>query len=113
MIELIEQDDELVVTEPVRAEVLMGSRTAAKERELRQLLARCPNLPFDVRRDFEAAVFIYRECRDIGVTPRGLVDCMIAAVAWRAGATLLARDVDLERIAAVIGIALDLASVEP
>jgi predicted nucleic acid-binding protein len=39
-----------------------------------------------------------------------MVDCMIAAVAWRHGATLLANDVDLGRVAAVIGIVLDDAS---
>jgi hypothetical protein len=35
---------------------------------------------------------------------------MIAAVAWREGASLLAQDVDLVRIASVIGIELDAAS---
>jgi predicted nucleic acid-binding protein len=36
---------------------------------------------------------------------------MIAAVAWRRGATLLAHDVDLDRVADVIGIAVDEASL--
>ena len=36
-----------------------------------------------------------------------MIDCMIAAVAWRRGASLLCRDVDLERVAAVMGIQLD------
>jgi predicted nucleic acid-binding protein len=35
---------------------------------------------------------------------------MIAAVAWRQGATLLCCDADLERVAHVIGIGLDEAS---
>lgn len=35
---------------------------------------------------------------------------MIAAVAWREGASLLAQDIDLVRIANVIGIELDPAS---
>jgi predicted nucleic acid-binding protein len=35
---------------------------------------------------------------------------MIAAVAWRRDATLLAHDVDIARVAGVIGIALDTAS---
>ncbi len=56
---------------------------------------------------------IYRACRRAGVTPRGLVDCMVAAVAWRRGATLLARDADLNRIAEVVGIDLDDASLAP
>jgi predicted nucleic acid-binding protein len=39
-----------------------------------------------------------------------MVDCMIAAVAWRHGAALLCRDVDLVRVADVVGIELDPAS---
>ena len=47
--------------------------------------------------------------RQAGITPRGLVDCLIAAVAKRHEAALLACDVDvdLDRVARVIGIQLD------
>jgi len=40
-----------------------------------------------------------------------MVDCMIAAVARRSGAMLLARDADMTRIAELTGIALDEASL--
>jgi len=40
-----------------------------------------------------------------------MVDCMIAAVAWRSEATLLAHDADLDRVANVIGLDLDDASL--
>jgi len=40
-----------------------------------------------------------------------MIDCMIAAVAWRRGAALLSYDVDLYRVARVIGIDLDDASL--
>ena len=63
--------------------------------------------------DFDAAARIYRRCRAAGVTPRGLIDCLIAAVAWRHEAPLLAHDADLARIAAVIGAPLDPASSGP
>jgi predicted nucleic acid-binding protein len=36
-----------------------------------------------------------------------MIDCMIAAVAWRHGATLLANDADLHQVANVIEIELD------
>ena len=39
--------------------------------------------------------------------PRKLIDCLIAAVAKRHEAALLACDVDLDRVARVIGIQLD------
>jgi predicted nucleic acid-binding protein len=37
-----------------------------------------------------------------------MIDCMIAAVAWRHGATLLAQDADMDRVARVIGIDIDI-----
>jgi predicted nucleic acid-binding protein len=64
-------------------------------------------LSFDAVSDFDGAVRTYRRCRAAGVTPRGMLDCMIAAVAWRQGATLLAHDSDMDRVASVVGIKLD------
>jgi predicted nucleic acid-binding protein len=105
--ELIAADGPIAVTEPVIMEVLAGARTDAREADLRRLLLRFHLYPFDAVADFEGAARIYRRCRQAGITPRGLVDCMIAAVARRHEATLLACDVDLERLARVIGVELD------
>jgi predicted nucleic acid-binding protein len=105
--ELIASQGELAVTEPVMMEVLAGARSEERAFDLRRLLLRFEWLPFDTAADFEAAARIYRMCRASGITPRGMVDCMIAAVAWRHGAVLLAADVDLSRIATVVGIDLD------
>ncbi len=110
MTALVKNDGPLAVTEPVLMEVLAGARSDQRAAQLRRLLLRCTLLRFDAVADFEAAAGIYRRCRRVGVTPRGMVDCMIAAVAWRHGATLLANDVDLDRVAAVMGIVLDDAS---
>jgi predicted nucleic acid-binding protein len=41
-----------------------------------------------------------------------MIDCMIAAVASRRAATLLAHDADLGRVAHGIGIELDAASLQ-
>lgn len=60
---------------------------------------------------FDGAVSIYRTCRAQGITPRGLIDCMIASVAIRAEATLLAFDRDLAAIATVKHLHLDEASL--
>ena len=108
---LIGDDGPLAVTEPVVMEVLAGARDDRRERDLRRLLLRFHLLRFDVAADFDAAVRIYRRCRRIGVTPRGMLDCMIAAVAWRSDASLLAWDADLDRVASVVGIDLDDASL--
>ncbi len=108
---LIADDGPLVVTEPVLMEVLAGARSEAREADLRRLLLSFGFLPFDAVTDFEAAARIYRRCRQAGVTPRGMVDCMIAAVAYRRGAALLSWDVDVDRVAQVIGLELDEASL--
>ena len=109
--ELIDTGGELAVTEPVVMEVLAGARDDRREVDLRRLLLRFELLPLDPAADFDGAVRIYRRCRAAGVTPRGMVDCMIAAVAWRREATLLAHDADLARVGGVIGIELDVASL--
>jgi predicted nucleic acid-binding protein len=109
--ELIENDGPVSVTEPVVMEVLAGARDEKREGDLRRLLGRFQLLGFDAVTDFDGAVTIYRRCRAAGVTPRGMIDCMIAAVAWRSGATLLAHDADMGRVARVVEIELDEASL--
>jgi len=109
--ELIERNGPLAITEPVAMELLAGARDERREGSLRRLLARFELLRFDAVTDFDGAALIYRRCRAAGVTPRGLIDCLIVAVAWRTGATLLAHDVDLDRVAGVVEIGLDEASL--
>jgi predicted nucleic acid-binding protein len=107
--ELIATDGPLSVTEPVIMEVLAGARSDQREQDLRRMLLRFRLLRFDAAADFDAAAWIYRRSRAVGFTPRGMVDCMIAAVAWRHGASLLAQDVDLQRLGQILGIDLDQA----
>src|ERR1700674_3769340 len=108
--ELVATDGPLSVTEPVIMEVLAGARSDQRELDLRRLLLRFRLLAFDAAADFDAAARMYRRCRTVGFTPRGMVDCMIAAVAWRNGAALLTQDVDLQRLGQIVGIELDQAS---
>lgn len=70
-------------------------------------------LSFDAAVDFEAAARIYRQCPRAGITPRGMVDCMIASVAYRHGASLLTADAELSRLARIVEIGLDDASIAP
>lgn len=76
-------------------EVLAGARNDAREADLRRMLLRFGWAPFDAVTDFEAAARIYRRCRQVRVTPHGMVDCMIAAVAHRHTLALLAWDADM------------------
>jgi predicted nucleic acid-binding protein len=111
--ELIADEGPVAVTEPVIMEVLAGARSDAREADLRRLLLRFRLCRFDPVADFDGAARIYRRCRQAGITPRGLLDCMIAAVAWRNQATLLSCDSDLRHVARVIGIDLDASSQAP
>jgi predicted nucleic acid-binding protein len=108
MTELIASDGLLAVTEPVLMEVLAGARDERRADDLRRLLLRCRLLAIDPAADFDAAARVYRRCRRVGVTPRGLLDCLVVAVAWRSGATVIAQDADVDRICDVVGV-----SVEP
>lgn len=108
---LIAERGPVAVTEPVVMEVCAGARTAARERDLRRLLGRFQLARFDAAADFNGAVTIDRTCRRSGVTPRGLIDCMIAAVSLRYDAEVLAWDRDFARLAQVVGVRLHAASL--
>jgi len=109
--ELITTDAAIAVTEPVVMEVVAGARSDQRENDLRRLLLRFDLVRFDTAVDFDAAARMYRACRRAGVTPRGMVDCMIASVAHRTDAAVLAHDADFARLAAVVGIEMDHASM--
>lgn len=108
---LVETGGPLAVTEPVIMEFVGGTRSSTHERAAHRLFARFHHLTFDSPVDFRLATRIFQNCRRRGITPRGFVDCMIAAVAYRHRATVLAHDVDLARICEVVGVELDEASL--
>jgi len=105
--DLIANTDDVAVTEPVIMEVLAGARSAKREQDLRRLMQRFTLMRFDSATDFDAASRIYRRCRSSGVTPRGMVDCLIAAVASRHGVSILATDADLVRVGEIMGITVE------
>jgi hypothetical protein len=108
---LVGEEGPVAVTEPVVMEILAGARDEERERDLRRMLARFALLRFDPVVDLDGAVRVYRTCRAAGVTPRGLIDCMIATVAMRNGAEVLAHDRDLALIAEVMDLRLEGASL--
>ncbi|MFT4210630.1 MAG: PIN domain-containing protein [Microbacterium sp.] len=56
--------------------------------------------------DWEDAARIYRTGRRQGVTIRTLVDCLIAAIAVRGGASVLHHDADFDAIATVVPLSV-------
>ena len=95
---LISAGEEMETTEPVAMELLAGARSARNRRRIKRALAACRLVSVDAA-DWEDAAALYQRCRLSGETPRRLLDCLIAAVAIRAGVPILARDRDFELIA--------------
>ena len=93
---LIESEATLHTTDVVVMEVLAGARDQPHLASLRRLLSRCDFVPVAGLSDFESAAELYRRCRRGGETVRALNDCLIAAVALRAGLDLLAADRDFD-----------------
>jgi predicted nucleic acid-binding protein len=91
-------DDEIAVSDAVRMEVLAGARDEQHLAALRGLLARAVVVP-TTPADFEDAASLYRACRRGGETVRRLLDCLIAAVAIRAGIPVLHADTDFAALA--------------
>ncbi len=89
---------DIATCHPVRMEVLAGARNETHLGELRGLLARASIIPTEAT-DFEEAAGLFRTCRHQGETVRKLIDCLIAAQAIRAGATLLHADADFDVLA--------------
>ena len=89
---------EIVVDHPVRMEVLAGARNDEHLRDLRGLLARATTIATEPT-DYEDAATLYRTCRHGGETVRKLIDCLIAAVAIKAGLAVLHADTDFDVLA--------------
>ena len=107
--ELISTGGDIAVTEPVLMEVLAGARDERRATDLRRLLTSFGWIAAEAQTDFEGAARVYRACRREGVTPSGLIDCMIASIALRSGSAVLAADADFERMSRVIPLTLDTA----
>jgi predicted nucleic acid-binding protein len=100
-----DRPDEIASTEPVLMELLAGGGRTS-DRVTERLLRSFAWLAFDPVSDFAGAARVYQLCRAAGVTPRGLIDCMVVQVALRTGSPILAADRDFEAIARVMPLQL-------
>ena len=108
--ELITVGADIAMTEPVLMEVLAGARDDRSWSQLRRLLTSFRWISADPVVDFEGAARVYRSCREAGITPRGLIDCMIASIALRTDSPVLTVDRDFVRIADVMPLQFDPAT---
>lgn len=96
---VLDERAELATTDVVMMEVLAGAKDRAERDWLRRLLYGNRFLGVNGPADYESAAELYRLCRRGGETPRQLTDCLIAIVAMRNEAELLACDTDFQVIA--------------
>jgi hypothetical protein len=94
----LEEGADLRCTDVVVMELLAGARDDSDRDRLRRLVYAVEFVAVEGPADYERAAELYRACRRGGETPRKLSDCLIAAVAIRIGAELLAADADFEAI---------------
>lgn len=104
--ELIDDDAPLLTTDGVVMEVLAGGRDDDHVESLRRMLGRCELVAIEGLDDYEQAAALYRRCRRAGVTVRALTDCLIAAVALRAGVAVLHADRDFDVLAQHAGLSV-------
>ena len=96
---------DIAICEPVWMEIMAGARDDRHLSDLRGLLATATLFSTEPA-DFEEAAALYRSCRRSGETPRKLIDCLIAAIAIRAGASVLHADADFDVLARHTGLNL-------
>lgn len=99
LIELIEQNQPIALTDIVLTEILQGLRSEKEARSVEEHLLSFPILQLKNLEDFTLAAQLYRTARRAGITIRKTLDCLIAAPCIRTGAPLLHADSDFDRLA--------------
>ena len=95
----------LGVPDVARLELLAGAREDGVDSLVRFLAAFEP-LPARSPEDHDLAAALFRRARSAGRTVRAPLDCLVAAVALRLDAPLLAQDRDFTALAAVSDLRL-------
>ncbi|MDE2927918.1 MAG: PIN domain nuclease [Acidobacteriota bacterium] len=96
-------EEEIAICDAIRMEVLAGARNERHLNDLRRLLARATVLPTEPTH-YDDAATLYRICRLKGETVRRLIDCLIGAIAIRAGVPVLNNDSDFGVLARHTGL---------
>jgi predicted nucleic acid-binding protein len=89
---------DIALVDIVLTEVSRGLREQDVQR-VESMLLELDVLRIQWLSDFRAAAGLYRAAKQSGVTVRGTVDCLIAAVCIREGVPLLHRDAEFDRLA--------------
>ena len=90
--------EKVAICDAVRMEVLAGARDDLHLAAISRALDQATVIPMQST-DYNTAAALYRRCRRQGETIRKLLDCLIAAVAIRAGIPVLHNDRDFDALA--------------
>ena len=90
--------ENVAICDAVRMEVLAGARDDSQLAAIIRALDQATPIPTQST-DYDTAAELYRRCRRQGETVRKLLDCLIAAVAIRAGIPVLHNDRDFDVLA--------------
>jgi predicted nucleic acid-binding protein len=97
------------ICDAVTMEILSGARDDANAQSLKRLLSRATVIETKPI-DYQNAASIYRACRQVGITVRTQIDCLIAAIAIRTGTPILHQDSDFNAIAQITKLKMHSAS---
>ena len=103
----LDTGSDVAVTEPVIMELLAGARSKDELRATRKRMLAFPMLRVDNLVTYERAAVIWRLCRAAGEPVRNTMDCLIAAVAIREGASILHADRDFDAMARHAGLRVE------
>ena len=103
--ELLAADAALAATDVVHMELLAGARDETDDVQLRRMLAALEHVPVDPL-DWEVAARLHRTCQRQGEPVRSLTNCLVAAVAIRVQAPVLAQDHDFTVLARLTDLEL-------
>lgn len=98
---LIDNEEEVYLSEYILTEVLQGFREDREYEAARLCLLRFPIARLRDTDSYLEAAQLYRHCRRQGITIRKTLDCLIACTAMENELYLLHQDSDFDRIASI------------
>lgn len=102
----------VATTDMIILELLAGARDNRERDRLQAMLYACEYIRTLAPADYETAAEIHRACRRNGAAIRKLPDCLIGAVAMRAGAALLHCDADFDTMARHVPLDIDMSGAD-
>jgi predicted nucleic acid-binding protein len=96
---IADRSTRLMTMDIIRLEILAGFDRQPVRRKINSLLAGCEDIQQLPRADVDDAVQLFQTCRRRGETLRSPNDCLIAAIAIRAGVPVLHADRDFAVLA--------------